>query len=84
MADEVEYELEITQEALSGYGRLLRAVGRRILVHVTPDGGMICEDRASIAHPTLWRISHDGAVRADTPYSYANRAFVAAQLPARV
>ena len=76
-------EIEISAAALSSYGRLLRAVGRRILIHVTADGELICEDRLVSARPTLWRISRDGTVVPDRPYSYRRRAFVATELPFR-
>jgi hypothetical protein len=74
-------EIEVSEAAVRGYGRLLRAVGRRIHTHAAPDGGLICEDRTSRARPTMWRISNDGHVVPDTPYSFARRSFVASELP---
>jgi hypothetical protein len=61
--------------------RLLRAVGGRVQLHVSRDGGLICEDRSSRARPRIWRISPDGVVEPDRPYSFGRRAFVAAELP---
>ena len=74
-------EIEITDAAISAYGRLLRAVGRTIRTHAAGDGGLICEDRTLPAKPVLWRISPDGAVVADRPYCFTSRAFTTAVLP---
>ena len=74
-SDDREYE--ITRAAIAGYARLSRAVGGRIVTHPERSGGLICEKRAGRAHPTLWRITADGTVRPDSPYSYEQRAFVA-------
>jgi hypothetical protein len=77
-------EVKITRAAIRGYGRLLRAVGGRIQLHASSDGGLICEDRTSRARPRIWRISPDGVVEPDRPYSFVGRSFVAAELPAAV
>lgn len=77
-------ETEISDAAISGYGRLLRAIGRRITTYATNDGGLICEDRATQARPTMWRISRDGAIVPDSPYSFSLRTFVSAAVPADV
>jgi hypothetical protein len=77
-------ETEISDAAISGYGRLLRAIGRRITTYATDDGGLICEDRATPARPTMWRISRDGAIAPDSPYSFSLATFVAASVPAGV
>ena len=69
-------ESEITRAAVAGYARLSRAVGGRILTHAERGGGLICEKRAGRARPTLWRITADGTVLPDSPYSYEQRAFV--------
>lgn len=75
-------EVEITVAAVGSYARLLSAVGHRIHTYGTHDGGLICEDRSRTrARPTMWRIRGDGTVVADTPYSFARGAFIAAGLP---
>lgn len=74
-------EVEITAEAIRGYSRLRRAVGPRIRIHVSGDGGMICEDASWPAHPRLWRVGSDGTIGADQRYSFSRRAFVMDQLP---
>jgi hypothetical protein len=81
--DEVvdRHEVEITTGAICGYGRLLRAVGRTIKTHPAGDGGLICEDRTVPARPMLWRVSPEGAVLPDRPYSFITRAFTSAKLP---
>src|SRR5947209_4586819 len=76
-----EEEVEITDAALGAYGRLLRAIGRVITTKAATDGGLICEDRTIPARPILWRISPDGAVLADSRYSFASRAFMSELLP---
>jgi hypothetical protein len=81
---DVAIEIEISLAAITGYGRLLRAVGRMLVTHATADGGLICEYRASRARSILWRIRPDGEVLADTPYSHVRRDFVAVELPASV
>ena len=77
-------ELEITGAAVNAFARLLIAVGGPLRTHGCADGGLICEDRTSRARPNIWRISRDGEVLADRPYSFKLRAFVAAALPAGV
>ncbi len=47
------------------------------MTYAEADGGLICEKRAGRARSTLWRITADGRVLPDTPYSYEQRAFVA-------
>jgi hypothetical protein len=77
----VSDEIEISDAAICGYGRLLRAISGTVITHATYDGGLICEHRARAARPTLWRISSDGAVVPDSPYSFLLGAFVTASLP---
>jgi hypothetical protein len=74
-------ELEISEAAICGYGRLLRALGGTVITHATRDGGLICEHRAAGARPRLWQVSSDGTVLPDSPYSFVSRAFVTASLP---
>ena len=74
-------QIEISPAAISAYGRLLGAVGRRLYTHAAPDGGLICEDRTSKARPTMWRILPDGEIHPDRPYSYRRSGFVAVELP---
>lgn len=74
-------ELEISQAAVRGYGRLLRAAGGGIKTHPAGDGGLICEDRAIRARPIMWRVLPDGAVLPDSPYNFIARAFTTAKLP---
>jgi len=75
---------EITEAAITGLGRLLRVVKGKLETHPSGDGGLICEYRRSHARPTIWRVSCDGEVLPDSPYSYRHRTFVPAQLPASV
>lgn len=74
-------EIEISAGAICGYGRLLGLLGATLITHATKDGGLICEHRTPRARPTLWRISADGEVLPDSPYSFVSRAFVTANLP---
>lgn len=74
-------EIEITDAAIGGYGRLLSAVGGRIETHASRDGGLICEDRTVPARPTAWRVAPDGVVLPDSPYNFPLGAFVTAGLP---
>jgi len=74
-------EIEITDAAISGFGRLLRAVRGRIETYASGDGGLICEVRTVRARPTIWRVAADGAVLPDTPYNFRLRAFIPAGLP---
>lgn len=76
--DSDDGEFEITQAAVAGYARLRRMVGGRLTTHPFGDGGLICELRRGRARSTLWRVAADGTVISDTPYSYAQRAFVVA------
>jgi hypothetical protein len=76
-----EGEIEISEAAINGYGQLLRATGRRIVTHASTDGGLICEDRTRRARPVMWRISGDGAILPDSPYSFLLGTFVAADAP---
>lgn len=69
---------EITRAAVAGFARLRRTVGGRFATHPFHDGGLICEQRRGRARSVLWRVAADGTVIPDTPYSYAQRAFVAA------
>ena len=77
----VSDEIEISDAAICGYGRLLRALSGRVITHATNDGGLICEHRGRAARPTLWRITSDGAVVPDTPYNFLRGAFVTASVP---
>ena len=77
-------EIEISLAALRSYGRLLRAVGRRLWTHAAKDGGLICEYRGSAARPIMWRVLPDGEILPDTPYSYVRGEFVAGKLPVSV
>ena len=74
-------EIEITDAAIGGFSRLLRTVRGRIETHASGDGGLICEDRTIRMRPTIWRISPDGTVLPDSPYSFRRRAFISAELP---
>jgi hypothetical protein len=74
-------EIEISAHAVRALGRLLRVVDRPIRTHAAGDGGLICEDRTVQARPILWRVSADGGVRPDTPYSFITKAFTTAKLP---
>jgi hypothetical protein len=74
-------EVEISDAVICGYGRLLRLLGGEVITHPTKDGGLICEHRTATARPTLWRISSDGAVLPDSPYSFLHGAFMTASLP---
>jgi hypothetical protein len=74
-------EVEISVAAICGYSRLLRAVGRTIRTHAAGDGGLICEDRTVPARPMMWRVSPEGAVLPDRPYSFITRSFSTAKLP---
>jgi hypothetical protein len=74
-------EIEISEAALRAYARMLRVLKGRIRTHGSPDGGLICELRAGRARPTFWRILPDGAVMADSRYSFVRAAFVTAPLP---
>jgi hypothetical protein len=76
-----DQEVEISAAAVRSYARLLHAVGHRIHTYGTRDGGLICEDRSSLARPTIWRILGDGTIVADAPYSFVRRAFVPAEPP---
>jgi hypothetical protein len=74
-------EVEITVGAICGYRRLLGTVGRTIGTHPAGDGGLICEDRTVPARPVMWRVSPEGAVQPDRPYSFITRSFTTAKLP---
>lgn len=74
-------EIEISQAAIRAYGRLRRVFGAGVRIHAVRDGGLICEYARIRSHPRLWRVSRDGAILPDRPYSYARRTFVAADLP---
>lgn len=74
-------ECEISEAAICGYGRLLRSLSGTVVTHATKDGGLICEHRASTPRPTLWRISPDGMVLPDSPYSFLRGAFLPASPP---
>jgi len=74
-------EVEITDAAIGGFSHLLRTVRGKIETHASGDGGLICEDRTARMRPTMWRISPDGAVLPDSPYSFRRRAFISAELP---
>jgi hypothetical protein len=74
-------ELEISEAAIAAYARLRRLVGGRIETHPAADGGLICEKRRKRSRPTLWRVTVDGEILADTPYSYATQTFVAPDAP---
>ena len=73
MADSDDGEREITRAAVAGCARLSRAVGGRVVTHAERGGGLICEKRGDRARPTLWRITADGKVLSDSPYSYQSR-----------
>lgn len=74
-------EVEISVAAICAYGRLLRAVGRGMRTHSAGDGGLICEDRTVRSMPVMWRISPEGAVLPDHPFSFITRSFITAKLP---
>jgi hypothetical protein len=74
-------EIEISVGAICGYGRLLRAVERTLRTHPAGDGGLICEDRTVPARPMMWRVSPEGTVLPDRPYSFITRSFTMAKLP---
>jgi hypothetical protein len=74
-------EIEITEEAIRAYGRLLASLGGRIRTRAFRDGGLICEFRSGRARPTMWRILPDGAVLPDRRYSFVRRGFITAALP---
>jgi hypothetical protein len=74
-------EVEISVAAICAYGRLLRALGRTIRTHPSGDGGLICEDNTVPGRPVLWRVSRQGAVFPDRPYSFITRSFTTAKLP---
>jgi hypothetical protein len=73
--------VEITEAAIRGLSRLLGAVRGKLETHPAGDGGLICEDHRFHARPTIWRVSSDGDVLPDSPYSYRLRAFIPAPLP---
>ncbi len=74
-------EVEISLAAIGGFRRLRRVLGGAVKTHGSLDGGLICEDRSVRTRPTIWRISPDGAVLADSPYNYATRTFSRVKLP---
>jgi hypothetical protein len=74
-------EIEISEAAIGAYTRLLNAVRGRIETHPSADGGLICEARTGRSRPTMWRVSPDGGVLPDSPYNFALRAFITAELP---
>jgi hypothetical protein len=76
-----EGELEVTDAALGAYARLRAIIGERLRTHPARDGGLICEDRKVYTRPALWRISPDGAVLADSRYSFTLGAFARVALP---
>lgn len=77
----VKQEIEISQDAIRAYARLLRVLKGRVKIHATRDGGLICELRVGRARPMLWRILPDGAVEADSRYSFVRGGFAVAPLP---
>ncbi|HZU61948.1 MAG TPA: hypothetical protein VE983_13345 [Solirubrobacteraceae bacterium] len=77
----VGQEIEISQAAARAYAGLLRVLKGSIGTHASHDGGLICELRVGRARPLLWRIRPDGAVVADSRYSFVRGAFVTAPLP---
>jgi hypothetical protein len=74
-------EIETSEAAIGAYTRLFSAVRSSIETHPSADGGLICEARTGRSRPTLWRVSPDGAVLPDSPYNFALRAFITADLP---
>jgi hypothetical protein len=78
---QVRQEIEISEAAIRAYAQLVRVLKGRIRTHASQDGGLICELRAARARPMLWRILPDGAVAADSRYSFVRGGFVAAPLP---
>ena len=78
---QVRQEIEISEAAIRAYARLVRILEGRIRTHATRDGGLICELRVGRARPMLWRIRPDGAVAADSRYSFVRGGFFAAPLP---
>ena len=74
-------EIEVTDAALGAYGRLRAIIGERLRTHPARDGGLICEDRKIYTRPSLWRMSPDGAVTADSRYSFTLRTFAPVALP---
>jgi hypothetical protein len=79
-----DQEIEISQAAIRAYGRLRRLFGSGVRIHAVRDGGLICEYARIRSHPRLWRVSRDGAIVPDRPYSYARRTFVPADLPKEI
>jgi hypothetical protein len=77
----MRHEIEVSEAAIRAYGRLWRALNGKIRTHPSRDGGLICELALGRVHPVLWRIQPDGAVAADTRYSFVGRTFVSAPLP---
>ncbi len=74
-------EVEVTEAALGAYGRLRAIVGERLRTHPARDGGLICEDPKVYTRPSLWRIAPDGAILADSRYSFTLGAFAPVALP---
>lgn len=74
-------EIEITSAAMRAYARLRSLSRGPLAAHPLPDGGVICEDRAHFARPTMWRILSDGTVLADNRYSFVRRGFVTTAIP---
>jgi hypothetical protein len=72
----LETEIAVSRAALRTYGRLQAAMAGRIRAHAYRDGGLVCEDRTRPARPRMWRIGADGALLADSTYSFTRRAFV--------
>jgi hypothetical protein len=77
-------EIQISEYAIGACTRLFGAVRDRIQTHASADGGLICEARTGRSRPTFWRVSPDGGVLPDSPYNFALRAFITAELPGGV
>jgi len=75
------WQAEITDAAIGTCGRLQASIRRRLATYPSGDGGLICEDRAFHARPTMWRILPDGAVQPDRRYSFAVHGFTTGALP---
>jgi hypothetical protein len=77
----VHHEIEVSEAAARAYGQLLGVLRGKVQTHASRDGGLICELRPNRARPVFWRIQPDGAVVADSRYSFVGRAFFSTPLP---
>lgn len=74
-------QAQITDAAIGTCGRLQAAMRSRLATYPSGDGGLICEDRALRARPTIWRILPSGEVQPDRRYSFSQHAFTTGALP---